>query len=398
MTRTSHINYVHSFFESNSKKIEEWISEKAKQHVQPIYTSVDIRVSSYKIAHVDTNLFPAGFNNLNDLGKEAAVANLKDYCARLNCVATKILIIPENLTRNQKYQESLLTLKNIFESLNLEVKFGALNPETDFLYDQITVEKTIRTNDELHLSNGFKPDLIILNNDLTDGSPDILKNLKQPITPPPCLGWHTRLKHIHFTAYDQIISEFTKEFPIDPWLISTLFINCGKVNFREKQGLECLSERAEKIIKLIAQKHKEYNINDEPFLYVKADRGTFGMGVMMIKNPDEIININKKHRHSMSVIKSGIKNTEVMIQEGVPTEERVNGHSAESLAYLTGGKVAEIFNRWNDSKDEFSNLNSKGMNFSAKENEIPISKKFIAELATLAVSLEPNLLKHLQSS
>lgn len=393
MTTISHISHVHSFFESNSKRIEEWIYEKAKSYKQPIYSSVDIRVSSYKIAHVDTNLFPAGFNNLNEQGKINAIANLKKYIESLDFSVQKILIIPENLTRNQKYQDSLLTLKHIFENLNLEVRFGALNPETDFLYDQITVEKTVRINDELKLADGYRPDLIVLNNDLTDGAPEILKNLKQPITPPACLGWHTRLKHLHFTAYDQIINEFIKEFPIDPWLISTLFINCGKVNFREKEGLECLAERAEKIIKLISEKHKEYNISSDPYLYVKADRGTFGMGVMMIKNPDELININKKHRHSMSVIKSGVKNTEVMIQEGVPTEERFNGHPAESLAYLTGGKVAEIFNRWNDSKDEFSNLNSKGMSFSSKENEIPVSKKFIAELATLAVSLEPNLLK-----
>ena len=31
----------------------------------PFYCSVDLRNAGYKLAPVDTNLFPAGFNNLN---------------------------------------------------------------------------------------------------------------------------------------------------------------------------------------------------------------------------------------------------------------------------------------------------------------------------------------------
>jgi len=44
----------------------------------------------------------------------------------------------------------------------------------------------VRVNDELIVDN-FKPDLILLNNDLSDGIPEILQSIKQPIVPP--LNW-----------------------------------------------------------------------------------------------------------------------------------------------------------------------------------------------------------------
>jgi glutamate--cysteine ligase len=45
--------------------IERWLHAQWESHKPPFYTSVDLRNSGYKLAPVDTNLFPGGFNNLN---------------------------------------------------------------------------------------------------------------------------------------------------------------------------------------------------------------------------------------------------------------------------------------------------------------------------------------------
>ena len=56
---------VESQILDNQTKIESWFRNQWRQTAAPFYASVDIRNSGYKISPVDTNLFPAGFNNLN---------------------------------------------------------------------------------------------------------------------------------------------------------------------------------------------------------------------------------------------------------------------------------------------------------------------------------------------
>ena len=48
-------------------KIEAWLREQFRKTPPPLMASVDLRVAGYKIAPVDTNLFPAGFNNLGEI-------------------------------------------------------------------------------------------------------------------------------------------------------------------------------------------------------------------------------------------------------------------------------------------------------------------------------------------
>ena len=45
--------------------IERWFRLEWMEHTPPIYTSVDIRNAGFKLAPVDTNLFPGGWNNLS---------------------------------------------------------------------------------------------------------------------------------------------------------------------------------------------------------------------------------------------------------------------------------------------------------------------------------------------
>ena len=49
----------------NQTKIEAWFRQQWCAHKPPFYGSVDIRNAGYKMASIDMNLFPGGFNNLN---------------------------------------------------------------------------------------------------------------------------------------------------------------------------------------------------------------------------------------------------------------------------------------------------------------------------------------------
>ncbi|HLD84288.1 MAG TPA: glutamate--cysteine ligase, partial [Coxiellaceae bacterium] len=52
-------------FLDNQVAIESWFRVQWQKTPALFYGSVDLRNAGFKLAPVDTNLFPAGFNNLN---------------------------------------------------------------------------------------------------------------------------------------------------------------------------------------------------------------------------------------------------------------------------------------------------------------------------------------------
>ncbi len=62
------MNFLHDLterLESNRQLISQWMNTKRSEVPIPIYGSVDIRDAGWKIAVVDANHFPAGFNNIS---------------------------------------------------------------------------------------------------------------------------------------------------------------------------------------------------------------------------------------------------------------------------------------------------------------------------------------------
>ena len=125
--------------------------------------------------------------------------------------------------------------------------------------------------------DSFIPDAL-LNNDLSEGIPDYLNDVKQIILPSKNIGWTKRSKSEHFDYYSDVARYFSKLINIDPWLINPEFRNCVKINFKTKQGEDCLIYNAEKLFSIINSKYNEYGINEKPFIIIKADSGTYGMG------------------------------------------------------------------------------------------------------------------------
>ena len=73
--------------------IEAWFRMRWQETPAPLTSSVDLRHSGAKLAPVDTNLFPAGFNNLTSDGLKQAVVNAKSHIQKYYSECKKILII-----------------------------------------------------------------------------------------------------------------------------------------------------------------------------------------------------------------------------------------------------------------------------------------------------------------
>ena len=124
-----------------------------------------------------------------------------------------------------------------------------------------------------------------------------------------------RRKSQHFAAYDGVAQEFGALLGLDPWLINPYFARCGQVNFQERTGEECLSSNVASLLARIRLKYQEYGIADEPYVVVKADAGTYGMGIMMAKSPEDVVGLNRKERNKMAVVKEGLEVHDVILQE-----------------------------------------------------------------------------------
>lgn len=172
---------------------------------------------------------------------------------------------------------------------------------------------------------------------------------------------------MHFNCYQETASEFAELIEIDPWLVNPLFRNCGQIDFMKREGEDCLVRHTEALLNAIREKYREYRIDQKPYVVVKADTGTYGMGVMTISSIDEIQQLNRKQRTRMSTTKGNQTVTKVILQEGVYTKETVGPqHSvAEPVIYLIGSSVIGGFYRVHEKRGESENLNAPGMRFEA---------------------------------
>ncbi|NHR04695.1 glutamate--cysteine ligase [Chromobacterium haemolyticum] len=351
-------------------QIEHWFRSQWHNHAAPFYGSVDLRNSGFKLAPVDMNLFPGGHNNLNrdflPLAVHAAQSAVEKVCPE----ARSVLLIPENHTRNTFYLQNIAALVHIFEQAGLKVRLGSLNPEitepTELQSangDTVRLEPIERRGNRLVLADGFNPCVVLLNNDLSGGIPDLLKGLEQNLLPPLHAGWAVRRKSNHFAAYDKVCEDFARLISIDPWTINPYFASCSGLDFHARTGEEQLADEVSRMLDKIRVKYREYGIDNDPFVIVKADAGTYGMGVMSVKSPDEVLGLNRKARNKMSVVKEGLEVSEVIVQEGVYTFETVEDAVAEPVVYMMDRYVTGGFYRVHTGRGIDENLNAPGMHF-----------------------------------
>jgi glutamate--cysteine ligase len=366
---TGPINELEQRILESMPAVERWFRLEWMEHTPPFYSSVDIRNAGFKLAPVDTNLYPGGWNNLTPemlpLAVQAAMAAIEKICPE----AKNLLVVPEN-TKNTFYLSNIAQLQRIFRMAGLNVRVGSIDADIKKPTavelpggETVTLEPVVRSKRRLGLKN-FDPCTILLNNDLTAGAPGILEDLhEQYLLPPLHAGWSVRRKSRHFQSYEEVAKRFGKMLGIDSWLVNPLFNRCGELDFAREEGMECLRTNVDALLAKIRKKYKEYGINEKPFVIVKADNGSHGMGIMTVRDVKDLDALLKRPKSKPPVVKGNRAITDVIIQEGVLTAERINEAVAEPVVYMMDRYVVGGFYRVHAERGVDENLNAPGSSF-----------------------------------
>jgi glutamate--cysteine ligase len=346
--------------------IERWFRLEWMEHTPPFYSSVDVRNAGFKLAPVDTNLYPGGWNNLTNamlpLAVQAAMVAIEKICPE----AKNLLLIPENHGNNLQntfYLSSIVQLRRIFHMAGLNVRIGSIDPEIKQNTmvelpngESIMLEPVIRSAKRLGLKE-FDPCTILLNNELTKGLPGILEELhEQFVLPPLHASGSVRRKSTHYRSYEDVCKRFGKLLGVDPWLINPMFQTCDGVDLTQTTGLDNLASHVDALLAKIKKKYKEYGITEKPFVVVKTNHSSVagkGTGVMMLRQASEL----KDHK-DLSLFCG-----ELIIQEGVLTKERMNDAVAEPVVYMMDRYVVGGFYRVHADRAMDENLCSPGSRY-----------------------------------
>ncbi|MEM4658573.1 MAG: glutamate--cysteine ligase [Candidatus Methanosuratincola sp.] len=398
------LDSLNQLFVERASEVEGWIAEKCSGVSVPLYTSVDLRVAQFKIAPVDTNIFPAGFNNLSLDCRERAALLFREYFVKRYPGLERILIVPELHTKNPYYWENIHALQTILLRAGYRVEVGLIIEElardgVEFSKaggGSVTAYRLMRRGDKVVTSH-FEPDLILLNNDFSSKCPEILRGISQPVDPPFEMGWHTRRKDVHFEFYNLLVEELACLLGIDPWRLSMPTVLVRGVSFDNTADRHRVADVVDELLAKTRLEYARRGISDKPYVVIKSNAGTYGMAVIAVDDADTVRSLNVEGRKKMRVSKGGVPVREVVVQEGVPTSIRVEGEvSAEPVVYLVEASLAGGFLRINRGRGPRDNLNTKGMEFLPIEcmhgDEgmafFPYAAQVVSRVATIAAGFE----------
>ena len=345
------------------------MSQKRSEVPIPIYGSVDIRDAGWKISVVDANHFPAGFNNVSTEDKPSIGALLKTHILREYHDCEWVHLYPESHTRNKGYVENLIALKELLEIAGFRCTVGSVDfVELGHLIglsgalklDQ--VESKSKDGEDILLIDGQRPDLILLNNDLTEG---IVSGLgSQIVSPPPSMGWHRRRKSQHYEVLREYVEEIAQMLDIDPWhFMADWFVSKNKCLEKEACRIELAAE-VDSFLEQLRQKYLGLGVDREPVVFIKNDRGTYGLGIMTVRSGSELLQLSNRKMNRLMYSKGGVDVENFLIQEGIPTIlENDEGAPVEPVVYLIDGQAASWFYRINSKKSDIDNLNSPSAQF-----------------------------------
>ncbi|MCY4042388.1 MAG: glutamate--cysteine ligase [Candidatus Dadabacteria bacterium] len=373
---------------ARASELAEWEAGHLERIPVPFYSSADLRVSGGKAAVVDTNIFPAGFNNLSAPFRDRLGSLVQSALAKKHPGAQSVLIVPEAHTRNPHYWENVLTLQTVLERSGFLVKVGFVDPSIERRSfscgaaggGSVEVFKVVREGAEV-VAGSFCPDVILLNNDFSDDCPSILRDTAQPVLPPVEIGWHSRRKDVHFEFYNSLAAEVARICGFEPQTIQARTRLVEDADFDTPEGRERVARAVDELA--------------EPLVFIKSNTGTYGMAVVAVSGGDGVRNMNAENRKKMRAGKSKRSVRDVVIQEGVPTALRTaDGMPAEPVLYMVETRTAGAFYRINSKKDETQNLNSSGMEFgpfpeaAGQFAEIPALFSLCAKIAVIAAGYE----------
>jgi glutamate--cysteine ligase len=337
------------------------------EHTPPFYSSVDVRNAGFKLAPVDTNFYPGGWNNLTPamlpLAVQAAQAAIEKICPE----ARNLLIVPENSARSAFHLNNLAQMRRVFNMAGLNVRIGSISPDikksTTFELpggESVTLEPVVRTKGRLGLKD-FDPCTILLNNDLRAGVPGILEEVhEQYLLPPLHASWTTRRKSTHFKCYEEVAKRFGKLIGVDPWLINPMFDKYGVVDLATPAGIDALVQRVDAMLTKVKKKYKEYGIKERPFVVIKADNRTSGNAILSVRDMKDL---EARLRKLGAGLEASPAPLELILQEGVLTNERVNDAVAEPVVYMMDRYVVGGFYRMHAERGQEEDLSAPGSRY-----------------------------------
>lgn len=384
--------------ENKREEITAWMAKKRAEVPIPIYGSVDVRDAGWKIGVVDANHFPAGFNNVSEENLIELANLFKEHVHRVNPSCAWVHIYPESHTRNPGYVENIASIQSMIEHAGFTCtvgspdlnEFDALNGLSGPLMLQ-----SVDVDDEGKLTIGQQhPDLILLNNDLTEG---IIPGIQSTnITPPPHMGWYRRRKSQHYEMLKPYVEEIADLLSLDPWhLMPEWFVSQDKC-LTEDACRSKLAAEIDAFLDRLQAKYASLGIEREPTVVMKNDSGTYGLGVMMLTSGEQILNLSKRKANKLRYAKGGADVENYLIQEGIPTAlSTENNETLEPVVYLVDGEAASWFYRINAKKSDMDNLNSPSSRFENYEDsknphleEAHGWHALVAELSMLAMGAE----------
>lgn len=349
--------------------IERWFRLEWMEHTPPFYSAVDLRNAGFKLAPVETDLFPGGWNHLSretlPLAVQAAMAAIEKICPE----ARNLLIVPANDPQDSAYLANLAQLQRIFNRAGLHVRVGSISPEicqpTRIALpdgDSVMLEPALRSKRRLGLQD-FDPCTILLNNDLPAGAPGILEDLhEQYLLPPLHAGSSVRRKSNHCKNYEEVAKRFGKLLGIDHWLLCPLYSACAAVDWDGGQGFDRLQASVEVLLGKLRRKHKEYGIKDKPFVIVKANQGSDGPGSITVRELKDLDSAHaaQRKRGKKECGGCGLPAGELIVQEGLATQERLRDAAAEPVVYMMDRYVVGGFYRAHAQRGSDQSLDAPG--------------------------------------
>lgn len=384
--------------EDKREEITAWMKKKRSEVPIPIYGSVDVRDAGWKIGVVDANHFPAGFNNVSKENLMELANLFREHVQRSHPSCEWVHIYPESHTRNPGYVENISSIKSMIEQAGFSCTVGS--PDLNGLVAINGISGPLLLNDveltdedELTVK-GEKPDLILLNNDLTEGD---IPGIQTPnITPPPHMGWFRRRKSQHYEMLKPYIEEMAGLLSIDPWhLMPDWFVSKNKCLTEDACKIK-LAVEIDEFLNGLREKYATLGIDREPTVVMKNDSGTYGLGIMMLTAGEQILNLSNRKANKLRYAKGGGEVENFLIQEGIPTALTTDaGETLEPVVYLVDGEAASWFYRINAKKSDMDNLNSPSArfeNYQGAENphiqEAHGWHALVAELSMLAMGAE----------
>ncbi len=362
------LDLLHKRILAKSSDLQTWFDSARSGLAFPIYSSFDLRDAGFKLAPIDANIFPAGFNNIcladRDNSQDVAKLYLESHYPNVK----KVLLLSEEHTNNPYYWDNVLALKIILEGAGREVRIAMPRelPEPLNLISasgaEVRVHSAKRVGSGVDV-DGFLPDLIVSNNDFSLAYEDWSRDLETPMNPPRELGWYRRRKDRFFKVYNDLATQFCNTLELDPWILTVESEMFGDFDIDDESSREKLAEQVALTLDRLRARYREQKVEREPFAFVKNNAGTYGLGVVKVDSPEEILSWNNKTRKKMKAAKGGREVNEVLIQEGIPTTTLADGQTAEPVMYMIGCQLAGGFLRAHGEKAQDESLNSPGAVF-----------------------------------